>query len=90
MSDGFMDNRNENTSESMHPLIRALPKLNDAERDLLICALQALLRERTLAWNIACDMATRRHTPTPNREHFGIAETQDMLRRFGAAPQTLY
>lgn len=64
--------------------LRALLSVNDST--MMIVALQALHRERAAAWNAAISVAIMRKHPQPERELFGLADVETMLRRVGAAP----
>lgn len=58
--------------------------LSDAERELVIKGLQALRRERGLAWNVACDVAAvGKVTVSPSLSLYGITEIEYLARRFG-------
>lgn len=59
--------------------------VGQADRDLLVTGLQALWRERVTAWNCACSVVPHGMS-APDRNDFGIAEVDDLLRRLGAAP----
>jgi hypothetical protein len=58
-------------------------ELSEAERQLVIKGLRALRRERGLAWNIACDLATERKVKPPPLSQYGITEIEQLARRFG-------
>ncbi|TPG65757.1 hypothetical protein EAH78_31305 [Pseudomonas arsenicoxydans] len=58
-------------------------ELSEAERQLLIKGLRALRRERGLAWNVACDIATERKVKAPPLSQYGITEIEQLARRFG-------
>jgi len=58
-----------------------------SEVNLLISGLQALHRERTKAWSIACGIAAQHGRDAPKQDAFGINEVTDALRRWGAAPE---
>lgn len=63
-----------------------IEKLEGAERQLIVVALQALHRERVTAYQAvctACDLADR---PRPSEDLFGLDEVGVALRRIGAAP----
>jgi len=60
--------------------------VGEADRTLLIRGLQALHRERVIAWHSACGAAIDRGNKQPDREMFGLDEVATMLRRVGAAP----
>jgi hypothetical protein len=63
-----------------------LEKLEGSDRELVVAALQALLRERITARDVvgtACCMAGK---PTPQDDVFGLNEASTALRRIGAAP----
>lgn len=57
--------------------------LSEAERQLVIKGLRALRRERGLAWNVACDIATQREAKAPPLAHYEITEIEQLARRFG-------
>lgn len=68
----------------MHP-VSMIEGLSEAERQLVIKGLQALRRERGLAWNVACDIATQREAKSPPLSQYGITEIEQLARRFGGA-----
>ncbi|MCM3583753.1 hypothetical protein M3795_25110 [Ralstonia pickettii] len=62
--------------------------VGEADRVLLVAGLQALLRERLAAYNVAASVAIIRGEPQPPREMFGLNEAHMMLRRVGAGPSS--
>ena len=63
-----------------------ISSLTGSERELVVVALQALLRERVTSFNsanTACQLTGK--TP-PTEEVFGLNEVFAALRRIGAAP----
>ena len=55
-------------------------------RRLAVAGLQALLRERTNAWNVAASVAAEAGSVAPDRAVFRIDEVAAELRAWGAAP----
>jgi hypothetical protein len=55
----------------------------EAVRQLVTKGLRALRRDRGLAWNIACDLATERKVKPPSLSQYGITEIEQLARRFG-------
>ncbi len=56
------------------------------QRDIIVRGLQALWRERTQAWNLACDLELNKDKVI-SRVEFGIPEVVEELRKWGAEPQ---
>lgn len=60
--------------------------LLEGDRSFVVAGLQALWRERVTAYQVAEAVAKLRGVRPLEAGEFGIEETVNMLRRFGAGP----
>ncbi|MDT3243889.1 hypothetical protein QNL30_25250 [Pseudomonas amygdali pv. morsprunorum] len=66
--------------------VSMIERLSDVERQLVIKGLQALRRERGLAWNMAFDIAAQgKVAVSPRLSQYGITAIEHLARRFGGA-----
>lgn len=56
--------------------------ISKEQRDLIVRGLQALWRERSAAYNLACDLPQSQNKP-PSRSDFGIPEVELEMRKWG-------
>lgn len=52
---------------------------------VIVDALQVHARDRTCAWESACEVAALKGEPMPDSTTFGINGINDILQRFGGA-----